>query len=220
MPDDTRPRDLPGNWSEALSALPLEQPAHSAWERLAAEIRPPRRTYRRSIGWAVAAMLALALVVPLAWRGELVPSDDTPVVATQTTDPATAGSRIPHPGADPTPARPETAARTLTAPAQAIAASEELDALYLQSAQLESLLAQARDDRVLSGPAAATSDELTQRLGWIDAALAQPALADAQRNRLWRERVDTLQQLVGFESTQRWLSTHGQTYDGQLVAVY
>ena len=101
-------------------------------------------------------------------------------------------------------------------------ASDEtaLTTLYAQSAQLEALLAQVQDDRVVTGPAAAMAGELEARVADIDASLSQPGLAARQRAALWRDRVDALQQLAGFHSTQRLLAADGERYDGQLVAVY
>lgn len=95
----------------------------------------------------------------------------------------------------------------------------ELETLYAQSAQLEALLAYARDDRVASGSAAAMSAQLDQRVASIDAALAQPHLTMAQQRDLWRQRVDALRTLASFESNRRLLSAQGEHYDGALVRV-
>lgn len=94
-----------------------------------------------------------------------------------------------------------------------------LEALYAQSAQLESLLALARDDRVSSGMASALSDGMTARLAGIDAALIQPGLDAQQRADLWGERVAALQQLVGIETTQRLYAARGQHYQAALVSI-
>ena len=53
----------------------------------------------------------------------------------------------------------------------------------------------------------------------IDAALMQSSLTDRQRNGLWRERVATLRQQAGFESTQRVLAAYGQRDDARLVSI-
>ena len=95
----------------------------------------------------------------------------------------------------------------------------ELAALYAQSAQLEALLAYARDDRVGSGSAEAVSARLDQRLVAIDAALAQPRLPAARQRDLWRERVATLRNLASFETNRRLLIARGERYDGALVRV-
>jgi len=94
-----------------------------------------------------------------------------------------------------------------------------LEQLYAESAQLETLLAYARDDRVASGSAAAMQVQLDGRLAEIDATLAQSGLSPAQQRALWRERVQTLRTLTSFESSRRWLSAQGDRYDGALVRV-
>ena len=53
----------------------------------------------------------------------------------------------------------------------------------------------------------------------IDTALIQPGLSDTQRANLWGQRVDTLQQLVGIETTNRLYASRGQTYDVALVSI-
>lgn len=113
-----------------------------------------------------------------------------------------------------------TADGTDAAPDVATGAGEDtLDALYAASAQLEALLALARDPRVDSGPAAALAGGYDADLATIDAQLAQPDLsADAQR-RLWRARVDLLQQATGLESQLRVLAASGRRLDGALVRV-
>ena len=95
-----------------------------------------------------------------------------------------------------------------------------MPALYAQSARLEAMLTQVRDEHVASGPVAALSLHYEADLASIDAELAGGALHDAQRAALWSDRVGALQRWVDFESTQRWLTAQGERYDGQLVAVY
>lgn len=98
-------------------------------------------------------------------------------------------------------------------------ADHPLDSLYDQSARLESLLAAVTDDHVANGPTAAISDAFDARLASIDAALIQPELDDAHRTALWRDRVDTLQQLVGIETTQRLYAARGISHDAALVTI-
>lgn len=98
--------------------------------------------------------------------------------------------------------------------------ADPLPARYARSAQLESLLAEIRDDRVTSGAAATLADEYESRLALIDASLSDPSLSQAARVGLWDERIEALQQLVAFAGTQRWLNAQGESYDGQLVSVY
>lgn len=98
-------------------------------------------------------------------------------------------------------------------------AGASLESLYAQSAQLEALLALARDDRVATGAAAALSDAYDTQMASIDAALREPALTDDARNALWQQRVETLRQFAGFESTQRALAASGERYDAMLVSI-
>lgn len=94
-----------------------------------------------------------------------------------------------------------------------------LEPLYAQSAQLEGLLAMARDDRVASGPVAALAESLDTQVASIDAALVQPDLSSERRTKLWGERVDALRQLVGIAATQRLFAARSQDYDAALVSI-
>lgn len=95
----------------------------------------------------------------------------------------------------------------------------ELEHLYAESAQLEALLALARDDRVASGTAAALASDHDAQVGAIDAALMQPDLDPARRAELWRDRVAALRQAAAFESTRRMLAAQGERYDTMLVSI-
>lgn len=111
--------------------------------------------------------------------------------------------------------------REPAAPASdAVATWEDtLQQLHAESAQLEALLAMARDDRVSSAAAANVANDLDRQLAAIDAALMQPGLSRARQLDLWRDRVEMLRTVVGFEGTRRWLATQGERYDGALVHV-
>lgn len=108
-----------------------------------------------------------------------------------------------------------------TPPADTLAAApaDPLERMYAESAQLESLLAVARDDRVSSATAALLADEFDGQLAAIDAALMQPGLSREEQLSLWQQRVDGLRALTGFESNRRWLAAQGARYDAALVAV-
>jgi hypothetical protein len=97
-------------------------------------------------------------------------------------------------------------------------AAATLQPLYAESARLEALLSLARDDRVTSASAAIVADALDAQVASIDATLADPALDDARRLQLWRDRVDALRQAAGFEGTQRLLASQGQA-DALLASV-
>jgi hypothetical protein len=203
--------------SSATATLPVAAKRHAG-----------RRRNARAAGWlGAAAAAALALVV--AWpRPEIVPAAaTTPPAPAQAQAQAQAQAPTPTPTPDATLAaadrkpagdaaialpkavqasrKPRYAARQ--APARI--AAPALDALYAESARLETLLALARDDRVASAAAALLSAELDAQVAGIDVRLAQPGLDDAQRRTLWQARVDALRQAAGFESTQRVLASQG-----------
>lgn len=94
-----------------------------------------------------------------------------------------------------------------------------MEALFRESAQLEALLAHARDGRVSTGTAAAMAAQLDARLAAIDAELALAGLTPARERALWNARVGVLRQLVGFEGARRWLAVNGDAYEGALVRV-
>jgi len=139
-------------------------------------------------------------------------------------------TRKPAPVVSPLPARNDNGTRVADAgstppsPSAASAASiadsaVALQALQTESAQLEALVALARDERVSSASGAALGVELDERIGRIDAALSQPGLPDSERTGLWQQRVEAMRELAGIETTQRWLVTRGERYDGALVNV-
>jgi hypothetical protein len=136
--------------------------------------------------------------------------------------PSTAPARAiakatPRPSLQPVPKRvratPATAIASEDAAAEPAAsqrAVSELQPLYAESAQLEALLALARDDRVASASAVVVADALDAQVAGIDASLSDPATNDMQRLQLWQARVDALRQAVGFEGTQRLLVSQGR----------
>jgi hypothetical protein len=140
----------------------------------------------------------------------------------------TAHTRKPHQGrhADPsqrpirTAAQPADTTRfAITQEHDSPASQATLESLYALSAQLEGVLALARDDRVSTGTAAALTDTLNAQVASIDAALTQPDVSLQGRTDLWGERIDALRQLVGIETTQRLYSARGQQYQAALVSI-
>jgi len=215
MPDSHQQHpSSPSNWTDAFAALPLDAPEASGWPAIASRL-DARRRVRWPLWLATAAALALVAVVPLQRlaNDRIARPGDSAIVD--------AGSRAAS--AEPGAASADTGVATADRPAPTDAANgpsrAEFERLYAESAQLEAVLAMARDDRVASGPAAALSDELDAYLTSIDAALSQPALPRSQRLALWDQRVDALRQVAGFASTQRWLAANGDRYDGALVSV-
>lgn len=210
---------------------------------------PParRRRAHRTLWLAIAASLLLALAIPLRIAPPGVPTvgggpaadaparavaaaqaraaTPAPVAATPTPAVYTAVAVAAVPArvrSEPPPARRVRAedSHAASPPAKAQTATDAaLESLYARSAQLESLLALARDERVSSGTTAALSDELDARVAGIDAALIQSGLGDAERAELWHQRVDALQQLVGIEATNRLYAARGQSYDAALVSI-
>ncbi|HEY5851531.1 MAG TPA: hypothetical protein VIT62_12305 [Lysobacter sp.] len=123
---------------------------------------------------------------------------------------------------DATPSDPSSAATGTAADPSATGIADSavaIQSLQAQSAQLEALVALARDERVSSASGAALGVELDERIGRIDASLSQPGLADAERAGLWQQRVQAMRELAGVETTQRLLVTRGERYDGALVSV-
>lgn len=94
-----------------------------------------------------------------------------------------------------------------------ITASSRLADLRRESARLEALVAQARDERMASAPVAVMSASLDDRIRLIDAALMQSGIDEMQRASLWSERVGALQELASLEGTQRWMAAHGASMD-------
>lgn len=160
---------------------------------------------------------------------------DTAAVADVATGPANDSSNGSTHSPDRSPRPPATtAAPTGTPDASRLAATSaprqdtvepsatpELERLYAESAQLEGLLALARDGggSVANGAVSMLSDDLATRVARIDTALLQPSLTGERRIALWRERVDALRQAAAFESTQRLLAARGQQYDAMLVSI-
>lgn len=115
-----------------------------------------------------------------------------------------------------------TPAATQVSPAATVMAQAEADPLLqlqAQSAQLEALVAIARDDSTGSASGTLLTSELDANVAAIDAALSQAGITAEQRTSLWQQRVEALQQLAGVETTKRWLASQGALYDAALVSV-
>ncbi len=238
----------PMSWHDAFAALPLESAAPPAWERLRGRLPTPAAAplRRRWPLWlAAAASLFAVVVIPLRMEPDTATppsradgsissaSVALPKPSSITTEPArdATSSQLPGathlPGQDEPPAtiaveRPRRAAIAGAGNATGIRpapAEPDLEALYAESAQLEALLAMARDDHTASSGTAALTASFDTALAAIDAALIQPGLDTSHRTGLWHRRVDTLRQLAGIETTRRLLSARGETYDAALVSI-
>jgi hypothetical protein len=234
-------------WAGTFAALPQETPDAGAWQRVQARL--PATIARRRVRWplwlASAASLALAIAIPVQLLPRAAPEASVPPsqVPAAAASPSVAVAAPPSIASETQPASTPTASRgtpqratgpspsqrpirTVGQPVEATrvavgdeSASAGLEPLYAQSAQLESLLAMARDERMASGTSAALADGLDERVAAIDATLIQPGLSDAQRSELWRQRVDALRQLVGIETTNRLYAARGQSYQAALVGI-
>jgi hypothetical protein len=234
------PQGANRDWSDAFAALPQDAPDAGGWRRVQARLPAPatRARVRWPMWLAAAASLVLAVAIPLRMLPQAEPST-TAAVAQVPVAPAVAPpvaieappvsmpvaqSKTRRQDARIVPSRRPI--RTAAPPAEAtrVAAADapptaDLEPLYAQSAQLESLLAMARDERMANGTSAALTDGLYARLGSIDAALVEPGLDAQRRAELWGQRVDALQQLVGIEATQRLYAARGQSYQAALVSI-
>ncbi|QNP39833.1 hypothetical protein [Lysobacter solisilvae (ex Woo and Kim 2020)] len=119
--------------------------------------------------------------------------------------------------ASPSPAQPDVAASI--AAATTAATADPLPQLKTQSAQLEALVAMARDDRVGNASNQLLSSELDAGIAVVDAALSQADVTAPRQQELWQQRVDLLQQLAGVEATSRWLAAQGMSNETLLVSV-
>ncbi len=243
---DQRDGDI--GWGEAFAALPQETPDAGGWQRVQARLPVATRPRTRWPLWlATAASLLLAIAIPLRMLPQSKPNAPTPQISAAPTTAQSVAAATP-PSAAATVIDTQLASTTVAnrgkprhatriAPSQRpirtvakptdttyvattnAATSVDLEPLYAQSAQLETLLAMARDNRVASGTTAALSDGLDAQVASIDASLIQSDLSDAQRAELWGERVDALQQLVGIETTNRLYAARGERYDAALVSI-
>lgn len=88
-------------------------------------------------------------------------------------------------------------------------ADTQLQALHIESARLEAVLAQLQDDRMANGQSMTLSTDIRAHIAGIDTLLSQPALDDAVQVQLWQHRVDALRQLAGVEGSYRWMAVNG-----------
>jgi hypothetical protein len=228
MPDSLARDPVPRDWREAFGALPLEAPPEGGWQRLAAALpaaraSAPRARWRHPALALVATAFFVAVIPLMHWRAvQTTPPplqrpasvvttaprpSIAPATATGTTAPASASSTAPETSMP---------ARVAAAPAvrrsTARTAPTRLDALYTESARLEAVLAQLPERGTGNVAALTVSAELQDEVSHIDLALSQPALPEVTRTALWEQRVDTLRQLTGVETTRRWqVAMNGDT---------
>lgn len=180
----------PRDWSQAFAALPSEAPPPGGWNALSARL--DARVQHAVPGRRRARWTLWA-------AGAMALSLALALPWRMSIDPATPSAAV--------------------APPPATSPADPLEQLYFESAQLEALLAVARDDRVSSATAAVLAEAYEDRLAAIDAALARPGLDSETQVSLWQQRVEGLRSLTGFESNRRWLAAQGTRYDGAVVLV-
>lgn len=249
MPDTERPlppADWSGAFAALPMETPPSGGWQRLTRALDASARVPRRQ-RWPLWLAAAAIGAIALVPALRQSSDdaRTPTESAPLAAhkrapVDTSRPPIATSKRPEtrvastptesarvapgeragdPATSPLVASSTPAPRETAPDPQAAELRAQLASLQSESAQLETLVALARDDRVASASSAALAVEFDRRIGRIDASLSQPGLADTDREALWQARVAAMRELAGIETTQRWLVASGERYDGALVSV-
>lgn len=103
---------------------------------------------------------------------------------------------------------------------QGAADAAGLQALMRESAQLEGLLATISGAESSSANALLLGLAFEDRLREIDAALADPALADDDEVLLWQRRVALLRDYASLRGTEQWVAMQGGHFEGDLVATY
>lgn len=183
----------------ATEPTPDETPAHYTIDAGDIASTAPRRNDEEATATRVPARVATGSEPPPAGATPARRPDASPAAAGAAATVATTGATATSPEAD--------------------SADREMQRLQAESAQLEALLAMARDDRVASGTAVALASEYDAQVGAIDAALMQPGISADERASLWRDRVAALRQAAAFESTRRMLAAQGERYDTMLVSI-
>ncbi|MBL8256537.1 MAG: hypothetical protein JNJ62_08050 [Pseudoxanthomonas mexicana] len=243
MPDSLTREPMPRDWADAFAALPCEPSPAGSWQRLA-DALPPVPTAARPSRWrrpamTLAASVLLAFVVPLmSWRAlhHAPPTGQGTwhIAATSPTSASQAAVDAPAPtqteaaplAPPPSPDTRSTAARVQDRAFPATHATTpsvqpaRLDALYNESARLEAVLAQLPDTGASNVATLAVAADLQDQVAHIDLALSQSALPIDTRAALWEERVDTLRQLTGVETTQRWSVAYHDSAPAPDTAIY
>jgi hypothetical protein len=186
----------------ALRALPQAAPAHDAWSSLARELAPARVTRRRryQMPLALAASLLVAFLVAQAWR-TTAPSPDT-IVATAPS--GAASSKMED-------ANTDDSMKTAMA-----AADAQLTALQSRSHDLEGWLHDTAEVAApLPGQDLAAASEIESLIGLVDVELAAPEQHHPVK--LWRRRVDLLEELTALRYSNYRLAEASATTTGNWI---
>lgn len=111
------------------------------------------------------------------------------------------------------------ATQTPTRTAKVKPDTSHVDNLYVESAQLEALLAELSGIESGNGTQLVLASTLRDRVAGIDEALSS-SLDDQIRSRLWQQRVDALRELVALAAEQRRDALYGTRGDYAMVQVY
>ena len=175
----------------ALGALPLQEPAPSAWVEITRRAARPTYSPFALLATGFAAAAALALIGLLVTRTQKPEPAQALAVAT-TTEPASAGSA---PAATPS---------ATAGPAATVATDTE--ALIARSRLLEAVLEKVRyEPQVVNAGTAATIATLEDHIALVDYRMnleAEDPLSPEQSRRLWQQRVDLMDSLVNVRYAQ------------------
>ena len=206
---DTSGNAVPGpTLSNALRALPMATPLRSAWPAVAAGLPARRVAAWRRLPVRVAAVAAtLAVLVALPFlRGDVAETSES--VARIDAAPVH-GSHVDNRGAE------AIDAGHVVAPA-----SDPMDALLRESAQLEAWIAWSGGPASASGASASLELDARDRIGAIDALLARPELDPEAQWPLLQERLVRLRELAGLQNTRQLLAVNGDDAMAVPVAVF
>lgn len=175
--------------SDALRALPAQEPDRDLWPPTVARIRGHRRTFRVWLAAAAAIAIVTAGTATLILRGR--------DIASNVPTPHLARTKVVPPGLQPPTAEPD----------EPPVKDPEVARLIRKSQRLESLL-NRMDERptVVSGREALAEMGLQERLAQLDARLEPlaPGRTDRQEQvGLWKERVELLGTLAQVKGARR-----------------
>ena len=179
---------------DALRGLPMQSPGRDAWSQLAAELAPARARRRAwpYVAAAAAVLIAVAAVLTIPHRPATVATvESSNSASTNTSEPANV---------------------------TAIDTSNQLTALQTRSRKLEQWLHETAGAAApLPGRDLAAAMEIENLISVVDVQLAAPTPSDGQRDeeKLWRRRVDLLEDLTALRYSNYRLAESDGVANGQ-----
>ena len=174
----------------ALRELPLQSPHRDVWAQLAAELAPRARERRRAwplVAAAAAVVIAISAVMLTLPR----PPATVPAVATSNDPSANTNGNT-----------------NVATAANDLANHDQLMALQKRSRELEQWLHQTTAAAApLPGRDLAAATEIESLIGVVDVQLAAPDQRDEAK--LWRRRVDLLEDLTALRYSNYRLAENG-----------